>query len=188
MMRIDHVLFATHDLDVASERMQALGLEVVPGGRHEGLGTHNRIVPLGAGYLELIAVADPAEAAASPIGRAIAAADGLMGWAVAVPDVAPHAERLGVATTAIARQGLTASLAGVAEAMADPSVPFFIARDEGVADPGAGTGDAGIARLDLRGDAGRVRTWLGGAELPVAVEPGPPAVVAVHLGDGRTIR
>ena len=40
----------------------------VAGGAHEGVGTHNRLVPLGADYVELLAIADPDEAAASPLG------------------------------------------------------------------------------------------------------------------------
>jgi len=57
--------------------------------RHEGLGTHHRIVPLGGGYLEILAVADAGEAARSRLGRTLAAGiaragEGLMGWAVAV--------------------------------------------------------------------------------------------------------
>ncbi|MGZ6697752.1 MAG: VOC family protein, partial [Solirubrobacteraceae bacterium] len=46
-MRIDHVLWRTEDLDAAAERMRREhGLRAVGGGRHEGMGTHNRIVPL----------------------------------------------------------------------------------------------------------------------------------------------
>jgi Glyoxalase-like domain len=187
-VHVDHVLVASRDLDAAEARMRALGLDVVPGGRHEGLGTHNRIVPLGGAYLELIAVADAAEAAASPIGRAVAAADGLMGWALRVPDVGAQAARLGLEVTTIAREGLTARLAGVAEAMGEASLPFFIERDEGVLDPGGADGPGGIARVDLRGDAHRLHGWLGGAPLPVAIEAGSPAVVAVHLGNGLLIR
>jgi Glyoxalase-like domain len=187
-VRIDHVLLAVRDLDAGEARMRALGLDVVPGGRHEGLGTHNRIVPLGGGYIELLAVADAAEAAASAIGRAVAAADGLMGWAVAVPDVAAEAARLGLEVTTIARQGLTARLVGVAEAMADPSLPFFIERDPGIRDPGAAGTPRGIAALELRGDAERLDARLGGAQLPVELEPGPPAVLAVRVRDGPTIR
>jgi hypothetical protein len=60
-MRIDHVILATPDLDATATRLAAEhGLEAVGGGRHEGMGTHNLIVPLGGGYLELLAVADPA--------------------------------------------------------------------------------------------------------------------------------
>ena len=69
-MKLDHVIYGTADLDTASARIEAeLGLEVLPGGRHVGQGSHNRIVPLGPGYLELLAIADRAEAEASPIGR-----------------------------------------------------------------------------------------------------------------------
>ena len=62
------------------------------------MGTHNRIVRLGNGYLELLAVADAQEAAGSELGSALlarieAAGEGLMGWAVVVDDVLPVATR-----------------------------------------------------------------------------------------------
>jgi hypothetical protein len=131
---------------------------------------------LGGGYLEVLAVADPEEAAASLIGRTVAAApDGLFGWAVAVPDVPGHAERLGLEVTSIERDGLTARLAGVAEAMAEPWLPFFIQRDAG---------------LEEAGDADRLRAWLGGGEeLPVRYATGDaPGLRAVGLGTGDVIR
>jgi hypothetical protein len=186
-MRIDHVIYATADLDAAAARVEAeLGIAAAGGGRHERIGTHNRIVPLGGGYLELLAVADPDEAASSALGRAvqerIAAGEGLMGWAVAVDDVAPIAARLGTEVSTIARSGLTASLTGVAEAMREPALPFFIARDHGIADP-SGAGGPGIAWVEVSGDGERLRDWLGGAELPVRVVPGAPGVPAMGVGD-----
>src|SRR3954452_13030006 len=111
-MRIDHVIYATADLDAAAGRIEReLGLGVAGGGRHEGLGTHNRIVPLGEGYLELLAIADPQEAAGSDLGQAVQrriaeVGDGLLGWAVAVEDVTAHADRLGIEQTTIARDGM----------------------------------------------------------------------------------
>src|SRR3954464_6926316 len=120
-MRIDHAIWATSDLDGAAARFERdHGLIAAGGGRHEGMGTHNRIVPLGGGYLELLAVADPDEAQRSPLGAAVLeriarTGDGLMGWAVAVDDVAPVAQRLGIGVSTISRQGLSAHLAGVAE-------------------------------------------------------------------------
>ena len=67
-MRIDHAIWATRDLDVAAARFEReYGLVAMGGGRHEGMGTHNRIVPFGRGYLELLAVADPEEAAGSAL-------------------------------------------------------------------------------------------------------------------------
>jgi hypothetical protein len=187
-VRIDHVIYATADLDAAAARVQAdLGASAAGGGRHEGIGTHNRIVPLGGGYLELLAVADPREAAGSELGRAItarieAAGDGLMGWAAAVDDVEPVAARLGTQISTIARSGLTARLTGVAAAMREPCLPFFIARDAGIADPGGG-GGGGIAWLEVSGDAARLRDWLGGANLPVRVVDGAPAVRAIGVGE-----
>ncbi len=93
-MRIDHVIYAAADLPVASEQLaRRLGLQPAGGGRHDGIGTYNEIFQLGGGYLEVLAIADEAEAAASGIGRALQArlagsGDGLWSWAVAVDDVA----------------------------------------------------------------------------------------------------
>lgn len=193
-MRIDHVLWATSDLDAAAAFFaREHGLDAVGGGRHVGQGTHNRIIPLGGGYLELIAVADRDEAATSPFGAAIAAApEGLMAWAVAVEGVAVHAARLSVAVSTIARDGLTARLVGVEQALNNPIVPFFIERDTDpthpVADPGVDGDAGGIVRIDLTGDRNVLNGWLGGGSLPVHVTPGPPAVREVHLGSGTVIR
>ena len=45
---IDHVIYAVDDLDTAGAALfDREGLASVPGGRHEGWGTANRIVPLG---------------------------------------------------------------------------------------------------------------------------------------------
>jgi hypothetical protein len=188
-MRIDHVIYATTDLDAAARRVeQQLGLVAVGGGRHDGIGTHNRIVRLGRGYLELLAVADADEAAGSELGAALmarieTAGEGLMGWAVVVDDVAPVAARLGTALLRIGRQGLSADLTGVPESLREPCLPFFIARDHGIRDPGDGADLPGISWIEVAGDAARLRTWLGGAELPVRVVDGAPAVLAVGIGE-----
>src|SRR3954471_4445477 len=90
-MRLDHVIYGTADLDVAQRRIEAeLGLEVLPGGRHAGQGSHNRIVPLGDGYLELMAIHDPDEAATNPFGQGlleVLAGERLVGWAVLVEHI-----------------------------------------------------------------------------------------------------
>ena len=191
-MRIDHVIWVAGDLHAAADRLaEEHGLPSGGGGRHVGLGTHNRVLPLGGGYLEVIAVADPEEAAASVIGRAVAAApDGLFGWAVAVEDVPAEAQRLGLDVTSIERDGLTARLAGVARAMAEPGLPFFIQRDPGISDPGASGDAGGIAWIELAADPERLHAWLGGEELPVrcAAAGEPPGVRAVGLGSGAVIR
>jgi hypothetical protein len=172
-MRIDHVIYATGDLDRAAARVESeLGLTAVGGGRHEGIGTANRIVPLGGGYLELLTVVDLDEARASALGRAVleridATGDGLMAWAVVVEDAHAIAARLGIEVSTIARQGLSAHLAGLAEAMREPSLPFFIARDHGIPDPGVRVAAGGITWIEVSGDAARLHDWLGGEQLPL---------------------
>jgi Glyoxalase-like domain len=102
------------------------------------------------GYLELLAVADPQEAASSDFGHGLLArladsGDGLLGWAVAVDDLEPVVRRLGTTITTIRRAGLTARSTGLAEAMREPFLPFFIATRESrirasTATPGASPG------------------------------------------------
>jgi catechol 2,3-dioxygenase-like lactoylglutathione lyase family enzyme len=193
-VRIDHVIYATADLDAAAARIEReLGLKARGGGRHDGLGTHNRIVPLGDGYLELLAVADRDEAAASPLGQAVLAnlervGDGLMGWAVEVEDVEPVARRLGVDVSRIGRQGLTAQLAGLETAMREPWLPFFIARDHGIQDP-AGANGPGIGWIEVAGHAARLQDWLGDdSDIPVRIVDGEPGVNAVGIGDDKELR
>lgn len=56
--RLDHLVVAAPDLDAGADFVRAtLGVDVPPGGRHEMMGTHNRVMALGeAVYLEIIAV------------------------------------------------------------------------------------------------------------------------------------
>jgi catechol 2,3-dioxygenase-like lactoylglutathione lyase family enzyme len=68
---IDHVLIAVADPDAsAAELTEKVGLAFTGGGRHLGLGTHNRIAFLGDAYLELIGVEDAAAAQGWAIGAA----------------------------------------------------------------------------------------------------------------------
>jgi hypothetical protein len=162
------------------------------GGRHEGMGTHNRIVPLGGGYLELLAVADPDEAAGSPLGSALlrrieTVGEGLLGYAVAVDDVDAAARRVGATVSTIARDGFRGRLAAVEEALSEPCLPFFLHRSRHIPDPGAGADPGGIAWLEVAGDAARLAAWLGGADLPIRVVDGPPAVRALGIGERRVI-
>jgi hypothetical protein len=96
---IDHVVIAVADLDgAAAELTEAVGLAFTAGGRHEGLGTSNRIAFLGDAYLELIAVDDAAEAQGWAIGAAAAAAlgggGGFATWALADPAIRTSVARL----------------------------------------------------------------------------------------------
>jgi hypothetical protein len=84
-------------------------------------------------------------------------------------------------------------LAGVEEAAAEPSLPFFIEWGPGTALPGRApvthpAGSVRLAGLELEGDADRLAAWLGADRLPVTVRPGAPAVASVELaGDDGEI-
>jgi hypothetical protein len=136
VLQIDHVIFVAADLEVAAAKLlDRHGLASIPGGRHPGHGTANRIVPLGDSYLELMGFIDEAEAAASPMGR----------WALEhrrpdpVPlalclrtdDIAPIAAALGETPLAMDRvrtDGVRLSwqLAGLEGMLGTQSLPFFI--------------------------------------------------------------
>ncbi|HWK27840.1 MAG TPA: VOC family protein [Solirubrobacter sp.] len=186
-MRLDHAIYGTADLAVAAVRIEAeLGLPVLPGGHHVGQGTHNRIVPLGDGYLELMAIDDPEEAAASPIGEVlldVLGVERLMAYAVAVDDVHAVAQRLGTPLLTVKRDTLEAYVTGIVEALREPFLPFFIGANRSGPRPGDAGAAGGLTWIEVAGDEARLRDWLGGAELPVRVVAGAGAVRAIGVGE-----
>ncbi len=60
MSGIDHLVLATHDLDAARARYRALGFTLTPPARHP-FGTANSLVQLQGSFLELLAIAAPAD-------------------------------------------------------------------------------------------------------------------------------
>jgi hypothetical protein len=197
MLTIDHVVFGTRDLDATAERLaERSGLASIPGGRHTGLGTGNRIVPLGRSYIELIAVVDEEEAARARFGRwlaeQISSGDGLKGWCLATDDLDPVAARLGLTPAEWTRQRpdgtvLRWRLAGLERAMNDPWLPFFI---EWHIHPDDHPGHAsashrirpmGIAEIEVGGNAAHLERWLGGESLPVRCRAGPTGVRSLRI-------
>jgi hypothetical protein len=191
-VELDHVLIAAADLDVVARQFETEhGLASVVGGRHPGWGTANRIVPLGATYLELVAVVDEAEASRSAFGRWVAASrsGAPFGWAVRTPDLDAVAGRLGLTLhdgTRLAPDGrrLTWRMAGIERAAAEPSLPFVIEWGTDTPFPGAAGTHVDVS-LQLRGDARRVTDWLGQHQLPITVRPGEEAVESVTVGGRR---
>ena len=184
------------DLAAATREFEARqGLAAIEGGRHPGWGTANWIVPLGDAYLELVAVVDEAEAAQSAFGRWVAGAHpGLarpLGWAVRTNRLDELARRLDLPVQAGSRTGrddrlMRWRLAGIEEAAADSSLPFFIEWAHGTSLPGRApaphrAGAVRIKELQLVGDADQLTAWLGGHHLPITVQAGAPGVGAIIL-------
>ena len=203
-LAIDHVILATRDMVATTARLERdHGLASLEGGRHAGHGTGNRIVPLGSAYIEIMGIVDEAEAVASPMGGWIReqTAHGDRVAALCLRPDAPGfdatAERLALRPLPMSRDapgGVTLSwrLAGLAEAMADPSRPFFIDWQVPTEQHPA-RGDAphrvepdGFAWVELAGDAEAIRGWLGGdvpgVRVVGATEPGVRAAVALAGG------
>jgi Glyoxalase-like domain len=195
-LELDHVLIAAADLAAAAHEMEARhGLASIEGGRHRGWGTANRIVPLGQAYLELVAVVDEAEAEQSPFGRWVAAAHPTLvrplGWAVRTDRLDDVARRLDLPVEPGSRVDRSGRLvrwrmAGVEQAAAEPSLPFFIDWGKGTSLPGRcpvthPTGTVSVESLQLVGDADRIAAWLGTHRLPITVRPGTPALASIAL-------
>jgi len=197
-LAIDHVLFAVADLDGAARAVEArFGLTSVAGGRHPAWGTANRIVPLGDAYLELVAVAEPAVARTTTFGRWVAGGPSgrPLGWAVRTDDLDTIARRLALPIADGSRttpDGIEIRWrsAGVAEAAADRSLPFFIEWADPPAFPGRTAVDhpGGAARLrglTVTGDPRRLAAWLGDRDLPIEIHEGPAAVERAILSRGE---
>jgi hypothetical protein len=194
-MRIDHVVYVVRDLGEAAERWRAgYGLASVVGGRHPRWGTANRIVPLGRDYLELISVVDPETAKGTALGAALLerADDGWFAVCVADDDIDATAARLDLSVDAGSRTRPDGAVvawrgAGVEDPRRTAELPFFIAWDvppelhPGAAAVAHPSGATGIASVQVHGDPARLRSWLGGADLPIGVTEGAPAVVAVSV-------
>jgi hypothetical protein len=197
VIELDHVILATADLDGTAQRLESeYRLPSVPGGRHAGLGTENRIVPLGEAYVELLGVADRDEAAANPFGSWLLGhledGEAWIGWSVRTDDLDGVCARLGLEAEAMSRSRpdgfeLRWRLAGLGRARDEPWRPFFISWDvpEGEL-PGHAGGEvpatgARIAAVEVGADEDALREWVG--ELPgtVRVAAGAPGVRSVAV-------
>jgi Glyoxalase-like domain len=205
VLRLDHVVYAVPDLDEAGVRFrEEFGLDSTEGGRHERWGTANRIAPLGDQYLELVAAVDDQVAAETPFGRGVlerAARGG--GWftlAAVADDLDAVASRLGLEVGSGSRtrpdgQTVRWRMTGLDDPRREAWMPFFLIWDisdelhPGRARAGHGVRATGLGRVEVGGDAERLRTWLGGDELPIRVTDDEPGIhrVAISTADGELV-
>jgi hypothetical protein len=206
VLRIDHVVRTVPELNDAATRLfDRYGLASVPGGRHAGWGTGNRLIPLGNDYVELISVVDRAEAEETDFGRTMLEriAEGEQWFAVCLADddLDATAARLGLTIDPGSRLlpgGVVVRWrsAGLDDAKREPWLPFFIEWDV-PPDLHPGRGSAahrvhvtGIAWVELAGALSKLRDWVGGADVPFRMVEGTPGIRAVGIGtaEGRELR
>lgn len=205
MLAIDHVIVTVADpASWARQLEDRTGLAAVPGGRHEGLGTSNWILPLGDTYLELMTVADRGEAERSALGRWVIeqtrGGDRLAAVCLRTDDIDDVADRTGHRPQAMSRNAHDGSalhwqLVGLDAAMSNERLPFFIQWD--IADgqhPGAIAADhrvrpRGLTWIEHGGDADRLGSWLGDHALPIrwVDEPPGPRRVAIATTEGTVV-
>jgi glyoxalase-like protein len=99
LLGIDHIVVAVADPDLAVAQLgEALGVEPSGGGRHDRLGTFNRLLWLGDSFIELIGIFERDLAASSWIGaptvRSMDRGGGLATWAIATDDIAADVDLL----------------------------------------------------------------------------------------------
>jgi hypothetical protein len=205
MFRIDHVVLAVRDLDASAERFwHEYGLRFEAGGRHPQWGTANMLAPLGRDYIELLGVVDDDVGSHTVLGRTLlelsADRDHWFSACLADDDIEATATRLGLEVQPGARTRPDGTEvrwrgAGIEERGDELWLPFFIAWDvPAELHPGAAPAEhrapvEGVARVEVGGDAARLRDWLGGADSPILVVDGDPRVhaVGIRLRDGGEI-
>ncbi|MEJ3653601.1 VOC family protein [Actinomycetes bacterium KLBMP 9759] len=186
--RLDHLVYATPDLDAAVTAFAAVsGVEPVEGGRHLGRGTRNHLVGLGpTSFLEIIGPDHdyPAEpGAVVPFGIAELTGPRLVTWAVAPSDIEAAVAASGIGPIEpMARRTPAGDLLEwrlTPSGAAPPGVPFLI--DWGSTPHPA----AALPRVGLTGlgatlpDPDAVEGVLAALDVTLALEPGPRALVAL---------
>lgn len=187
--QLDHLVYAAPELDSAVDAIEGLlGVRATPGGRHEGVGTHNALVALGeAAYLEIIAPdpSQPSPERPRPFGLDSLATARLVTWAIKAPGIRAAVERARAAgydpgevrsmSRATPDGGrLEWQLATPREPVCAGLVPFLI--DWGETPSPAATAAPGCRLMALRAEypnPGALRFYLAaaGGELEVILSP-----------------
>jgi hypothetical protein len=182
LLGIDHLVVAVHDPDAAASELEAVaGIAWTGAGRHETMGTFNRLAFLGDSYLELIGVFDPDRVVANQAFAVGAVAwsaleaghEGLVTYALATDNAAVEVARLRAAGSTIgdpvagarARpDGETVRWITAFPTLGPEGPPFLIEHELAGAEWGE---EARAARAAFRHRVGGALR-LAGIELPVA--------------------
>ena len=203
LMRVDHLVYATPDLNRGVEEIEKLlGVRATPGGQHPGRGTRNALITLGpATYLEIIAPdpEQPPPKKPRPFGIDGLKESRLVAWAAKGDDLdrlrddaGRKGTRLGEVISGSRRRTdgvlLSWRYTDPQTVLADGLVPFFI--DWGQSPHPANTAAQGASLIALRAehpDAQRVQRLLRelGIDLPVRAGAKPALVATIESPRGR---
>jgi hypothetical protein len=199
--RVDHLVYATPDLNRGIEEIEKLlGVRAIAGGHHPGRGTRNALVALGpTAYLEILAP-DPEQPPPNeprPFGIDGLKESRLVAWFVKGRDLERlrgEALRKGVPLGEV-KSGSRRRPDGVqlswqftdpSVPLADGIIPFFI--DWGESAHPAGTAPKGAALVSLRAehpDVQGVRGMLRHLKLDLPVKRGPSSVLIAVIESPR---
>ncbi len=201
LVRVDHLVYATPDLQMGVERVErTLGIRASQGGQHLGRGTRNALISLGPGaYLEIIGP-DPEQAPpaqARPFGIDELKEPRLVAWAAKEKDLeqlARDAGRLGVKLgEVIAGSRRRADGVMLSWRYTDPRtvvaggiVPFFI--DWGNTPHPAATSTKGASLIGLRAEhpaPEQVQRTLAGLGLDLGVQQGSRTALVATISSPR---
>jgi hypothetical protein len=202
---VDHIVYATPDLELGIQKLEALlGVRAAPGGQHPGRGTRNALIALKTGrYLEIIGpdLEQPKPSAPRTFGIDDLKEPRLVAWAakaVNLERLASDAKSRGVALGDVA-SGSRRRPDGVllswryttpqaALALAGGVVPFFI--DWGTTPHPSETAAGGATLAALRAEHPEVERVAKlmqqlGVPLPVRSGPRPALLATVDCPRGR---
>lgn len=191
-MTIGQVIIGVRDLERTSKRFEAMGFCVVDGGVHPGVGTANRVIPLGTSYLELLGVVDRDVASSTFYGRSLiektAAGDRFVRWSIRTERINAVCEQLGLVAERRRRLRpdgslLTWQAAGLELSLRESWLPFFMQWDDPGEFPGSiaarhPLGECTLSWLRVSpADPRRFARWTEG-------DPGLPLRLGDRDGDG----
>jgi Glyoxalase-like domain len=197
LAKVDHLVFATPDLDTGIRTIeQLIGVRATPGGQHPGLGTRNALVSLGPStYLEIIGPDPDQSAPKGPRRFGIDRLKGptLVGWVAKATDLdrlVDTARERGVTLGAVMPGSrkrpdgveLTWRYTDPAVVIEHRLIPYFI--DWGSSPHPALSAAPGGKLVALRAehpDPARVSTKLKQLGLDLPVAPGPKAALIATL-------
>lgn len=198
---VDHLVYATPDLQAGVERVERLvGLRASSGGQHPGRGTRNALLALGpASYLEIIGP-DPDQPTPSqprPFGIDDLKEPKLATWAAkgtGLEQLASEARRHGIQLGAVIPGSrrrtdgvmLTWRYTDPRTVVASGLVPFFI--DWGTTPHPAATATHGASLVALRAehpDAESVQRAVSALGLNLRVQQGPRAALVAQINSPR---